>query len=492
MPARTAGTSYNSDASGIVAGNINTVQWEWSATQTFVRLNGVLVTTFPYLIPTADAFTQLGGYASSPDYVASRIDIYRIQIISASLNRDWNADGVIGGTVFPELIAGDNGTLTNFAGNPWKTEVTINTLDNPIPADGAFVGTATGYTAGAVTLTTPVIGGGTVSSSVTVAAGTDPKAISGTYPPPISTQAYPIMGVSHVHTLTQGATAATQGSVVGAPAGYTIVPLNFPVTTNPQYVTANLVVTPVTGDLLIHDTADITVDPSGFWTAENPTVTTVIHQVLLTGVVYIYEFTLDEGGVIDNTPNSFTFTAVTNANISNFYTSNEVTIAGLGSGVNADLTVVGGLYSKNDGAFTSDAGVIANGDTLKLRRASSASYSTAVNVDVTVGTYTTTYSITTKVDNDPDNIKFVTLSALSNIETIEGVTGSVPISVTGGQYSKNSGAFTSTAGTVVNTDTIQLSAANGATVRVTIGGKTFSWSSKGGGGGFGGSIGIGI
>ena len=46
---------------------------------------------------------------------------------------------------------------------------------------------------------------------------------------------------------------------------------------------------------------------------------------------------------------------------------------------------------------------------------------------------------------------------------------------------------------MVNTDTIQLSAANGATVKVTIGGKTFSWNSKGGsGGGFGGGIGIGI
>lgn len=485
---RAAGTAYNSTASGIVAGNVNIVKYSRVGSVTRFHLNGVQVSQLGYVVALPAAFNLLAGHTT----ITSRLDLYHAKITNSTINRDWNANGVTSGTVLPELVAAQDGTLSNFVGNPWKAEATINTIDNPIPADGAFAGTATGYTSGAATLTTPVIGGGTVSASVTVASGTDPLAFTGTYPPPVSTQVYPIMGVSHVHTLTQGAVAATQGSVVGAPTGYTIVPLNFPVTDNPQYITANLIVTPVTGDLLIHDSADITVDPSGFWTAEDPTVTIVIHQVLLTGVVYIYEFTLGEGGVIDNTPNSFTFTAVTDANISTFYTSNEVTIAGLGSGVNADLTVVGGLYSKNDDTFTSNAGVIANGDTLKLRRASSASYATAVDVDVTVGTYTTSYAITTKNDNDPDNVKFVTLSALSDIKTITGLAGSVAISIVGGLYSKNGGGFTATSGTVVNNDTIQLSAEDGVTVRVTIGGKTFSWSSKGGGGGFGGSIGIGI
>ena len=229
-------------------------------------------------------------------------------------------------------------------------------------------------------------------------------------------------------------------------------------------------------------------------TASLPRTDTLYVQDTTTGVVSSHSVTLSPAGVVveDNTPYSFTFTAVTNANVNTSYISNEVTISGLGTGVAATLTVANGTYSKNGGAFTSSAGVISNGDTLRVRRTSSASYNTAVTASVTVGTYTTSYSITTKIDNDPDNIKFVTLSALSNIETIEGVVGSVPISITGGQYSKNSGAFTATAGTVVNTDTIQLSAVNGSTVRVTIGGKTFSWSSKGGGGGFGGSIGIGI
>lgn len=212
------------------------------------------------------------------------------------------------------------------------------------------------------------------------------------------------------------------------------------------------------------------------------------------GNTYYHDLDLSVDGAVvdDTTPDSFTFTAVTNATLNTTYTSNEITISGLGSGINADLTIVDGLYSKNGGSYVSTAGTIANGDTLRVRRNSSASYGTAVDLDVTVGTYTTQYSITTVADTEPDTVKFVTLSALSDIKTITGLAGTTPISIVGGQYSKNGGSFTGTSGTLVNNDTIQLSGADGATVRVTIGTRTFSWSSKGGGGGFGGSIGIGI
>ena len=212
------------------------------------------------------------------------------------------------------------------------------------------------------------------------------------------------------------------------------------------------------------------------------------------GKMYEFSVTIDDAGdVVDDTPDPFTFTAVTDATLNTTYTSNEVTITGLGVDVEADLTIIDGLYSKNGGAYISTAGVISNGDTLRVRRNSSGSYATAVDLDVTVGTYTTQFSITTKADNDPDTIKFATLSALSDIKTITGLAGSTPITIVGGEYSKNGGGFTASAGTVVNTDTIQLSSEDGVTVRVTIGGKTFSWNSKGGsGGGFGGSIGIGI
>jgi len=291
---RAGGTAYSSAASGIVAGNINKVRYSRVGAVTRFHLNDVQITQLGYVVALPAAYNLIGGASTT----SSRLDLYYAKITSATVNHDWNANGITSGTVLPDIVSAQDGTLIDFAGNPWKSEATINTIDNPIPADGAFAGTATGFTAGAATLTTPVIGGGTVSAAVTIAAGTDPKALTATYPPPVSTQAYPFMGASHTHTLTQGATAATAASVVGAPDGYSIVTLNMPVTDNPQYITANLVITPVTGDLLVHDSADIAVDPSGFWTAEDPTVTIVIHQVLSTGVVYIYEFTLGQQGVI--------------------------------------------------------------------------------------------------------------------------------------------------------------------------------------------------
>ena len=380
----------------------------------------------------------------------------------------------------------------------------INTITDPLVPNSPVSGTCTGYSNGAATLS---FSG--VSIPVTITGGS----FSGTVPMLADGVTWPrLPATGQTVTLTQASNTATASVDISLPTGHQTlrvgdvvggVVANFAgvVTDNDRMLGYHFLA--AANSLTTDDTAYF-VTSDNYWvyrngdvgadTASLPRTDTLYIQDTTTGVVSSHSVTLSEAGVVveDDTPNSFTFTAVTNANINTNYTSNEVTISGLGAGVAATLTVANGTYSRNGGAFTSAAGVISNGDTLRVRRTSSASYNTAVTASVTVGTYTTTYSITTKVDNDPDNIKFVTLSALSNIETIEGVTGSVPISITGGQYSKNSGAFTSTAGTVVNTDTIQLSAANGATVRVTIGGKTFSWSSKGGGGGFGGSIGIGI
>lgn len=291
---RASGTAYSSAASGIVAGNINKIRYSRVGTVTRFHLNDVQVTQLGYVVALPAAYNLLGGASTT----SSRLDLYYAKITSATVNRNWNANGITSGTVLPDIVSAQDATLIDFAGNPWKAEATINAIDNPIHADGAFAGTATGFAAGAATLTTPVIGGGTVSAAVTIAAGTDPKAFTATYPPPVSTQAYPFMGASHTHTLTQGATAATAASVVGAPSGYSIVTLNMPVTDNPAYITANLDVTPVTGDLLVYQDSDVAVDPSGFWTAPDPITITVIHQMQSTGVVYVYGVTIDESGVV--------------------------------------------------------------------------------------------------------------------------------------------------------------------------------------------------
>jgi len=100
----------------------------------------------------------------------------------------------------------------------------------------------------------------------------------------------------------------------------------------------------------------------------------------------------------DVSPNPYTFTDVTGSNISTVNTSNTITISGLGSGNIIAVSIIGGgEYSKNGGAYTSSAGTATNADTFAVRATSSSLYITAVNVTLTTGDYSDTYTITTKV-----------------------------------------------------------------------------------------------
>jgi hypothetical protein len=103
----------------------------------------------------------------------------------------------------------------------------------------------------------------------------------------------------------------------------------------------------------------------------------------------------------DTTPAAFSFTDVTGAALSTVYTSDAITVSGVDGA--CDVTVTGGTYSINGAAYTSSAGSAVSGDTITVRGTSSGSYSTAVNVVLSVGgnvtTATTdTFTITTIAD----------------------------------------------------------------------------------------------
>ena len=178
--------------------------------------------------------------------------------------------------------------------------------------------------------------------------------------------------------------------------------------------------------------------------------------------------TLNVGGVTDTftsttendtVPNPFTFTDVTNVALSTTQTSNTITISGLNAATSVSIS--GGTYSKNGGAYTSSAGTAVNGDTFAVRHTSSASFSTAVNTTLNVGGVTDTFTSTTLAsDTTPNQFTFtdvtnvaVSTTQTSNTITISGLNTATSVSVTGGTYSKNGGAFTSSAGTAVNGDT---------------------------------------
>ena len=102
----------------------------------------------------------------------------------------------------------------------------------------------------------------------------------------------------------------------------------------------------------------------------------------------------------DTTPDAFSFTAQTDVPVNTVIVSNTVTI----SGINTDtpITVSGGEYSTNGSSYTSSAGTVSNGDTLRLRQTSSGTFSTTTTMTVTVGGVSATFTVTTEAMDEDD------------------------------------------------------------------------------------------
>lgn len=196
------------------------------------------------------------------------------------------------------------------------------------------------------------------------------------------------------------------------------------------------------------------------------------------------------GALADTTPNAFTFTDVTGATLSTVYTSNTITVSGIDSA--AVISVVGGTYKVNSGSYVSTPGTVVNGDTVTVRSTSSSGNSTAVDVVLSIGGVTDTYTVTTaagSVDTTPDIFSFtpVTNAALSstqtsNTVTIAGINAAATVTISGGSYSINGGSFVTSSGTITNGQTIAVrgvaSSANSteSIVALTIGGVTGNFS----------------
>ncbi len=96
---------------------------------------------------------------------------------------------------------------------------------------------------------------------------------------------------------------------------------------------------------------------------------------------------------IDTTPNSFTFVDQANVALSALITSNTITVAGINA--TTSISVSGGAYSLNGGAYTTATGMVGNGDTVAVEHTSSAANSTATNTTLTIGGISDTFTSTT-------------------------------------------------------------------------------------------------
>jgi len=193
----------------------------------------------------------------------------------------------------------------------------------------------------------------------------------------------------------------------------------------------------------------------------------------------------------DQTPDAFTFTDVTNQALNTLITSNSVTINGITGTVNVSVSGAGSPQVRvNGGSWTTGPTTIINGQSLEVRLTSANADSTMRSATVTVGSGSNQWDVTTQ-DQTPNAFSFtdqtgVALSTLttSNSLTINGITGTVNVSVSGSgspQIRINGGSWV-TSGTITNGQSLQVrltssasySTANSATV--TVGSGSDNWS----------------
>src|SRR3990172_3416254 len=96
---------------------------------------------------------------------------------------------------------------------------------------------------------------------------------------------------------------------------------------------------------------------------------------------------------LDAVPNAFTFTDQTLVPLNSVRTSNAITVSGINAP--AAISITGGEYSINGGAYTSAPGTVNNGNSVTVRQTSSASYNTTTNAALTIGGISDTFSVTT-------------------------------------------------------------------------------------------------
>jgi Abnormal spindle-like microcephaly-assoc'd, ASPM-SPD-2-Hydin/OmpA-like transmembrane domain len=172
------------------------------------------------------------------------------------------------------------------------------------------------------------------------------------------------------------------------------------------------------------------------------------------------------GTGINSIPSAFSFTPLINVDPSSVQVSNSISVAN--TDVPSPISVsAGAQYSINGGAFTSVAGVVSPGAQVQVQLTAASGYGTSDSAVLTIGGVSSTFMVTTGAQPVlQGSFAPVTGAVPSSVQTSNAITVTgtipVPISVTGGTYSINGGAFTSTAGAVQPGDqvVVQMSAAS--------------------------------
>ena len=169
-------------------------------------------------------------------------------------------------------------------------------------------------------------------------------------------------------------------------------------------------------------------------TASTEYDTTVSSTVTIGGVSSTFSV---RTRVADMTPDSFSFVAETGSEVDTEHTSNAITVSDIEA--SAAISVSGsGTLVVNGNDFSGTT--VEEDDTVAVKLTSSAEYDTSVSSTVTIGSITSTFTITTReADLTPDSFSFTDVTeadpsteTTSDAITVSGIEDGVSISATTG------------------------------------------------------------
>ncbi|MDD3302956.1 MAG: hypothetical protein PHN31_05335, partial [Candidatus Gracilibacteria bacterium] len=105
------------------------------------------------------------------------------------------------------------------------------------------------------------------------------------------------------------------------------------------------------------------------------------------------EFAILSPTIVDSTPDSFTFPSITEASLKTEYKSNTLIITGMNTSTGVTASV--GTLVIN-GVDSGASGTVNSGSTIAIKLTSSSLYSNSIISTISVGGYTTTFTVTTK------------------------------------------------------------------------------------------------
>ena len=202
---------------------------------------------------------------------------------------------------------------------------------------------------------------------------------------------------------------------------------------------------------------------------------------------------------IDETPNPFSFTSIASTSTSTFSRSGSIVISDFEPGFSFDAEIISGIGTLSiNNVSRGTLYEVSNGDDLEIYLTSSNLFETSESIVLQVGTYTTTWSVTTEIENldvtftptdfDDQSNRQLNTDYNSNQLTISGLSlnSDLPVTLTSGSYEVERGgsvikSFTDNPIEVVNNDKIRLrlrsssSYSSNVSTTMTVGNTSADW-----------------